>query len=98
MQVDLTQLNGTGGHVTENGSTGAQNGVPKRKLCEEDEDLPEKKLKLETKNLTNGNHVMMEVATRDTAEPKEEKISIEEIRRLKEILRQEDAKLQLIKK
>ena len=34
----------------------------------------------------------------ETEEVKEEKITIEEIRRLKEILRQEDAKLQLIKK
>ena len=106
MQVDLNLTqNGTTNGLTQNGtgSNGEKptngveaNGVPKRKLADENEDMPEKKLKLEDlkkNDVQNTEDVKME-----TEEVKEEKITIEEIRRLKEILRQEDAKLQLIKK
>merc|ERR1711962_1846831 len=109
MQVDLnltrngTTLNGgtpngterSTGHVT-NGNE--SNGVPKRKLTEENEDMPEKKLKLEDMKKMEMTMKMDEDVKMETEEVKEEKITIEEIRRLKEILRQEDAKLQLIKK
>ena len=113
MQVDLNingTLNGTGAiNVAQNGTEWTDNhvttnepnnGVPKRKLNDENEDMPEKKLKLEDLKTVEKK---MEVDTEDAKmdmdeEVKEEKITIEEIRRLKEILRQEDAKLQIIKK
>ena len=57
MQVDLNLTqNGTTNGLTQNGTSGEKptngvaeqaNGVPKRKLAEENEDMPEKKLKLE---------------------------------------------------
>lgn len=108
MQVDLNLTqnektngptqNGTGsnGEKLTNGVTEQANGVPKRKLTDENEDMPEKKLKLE--DLAKNDVPKTEEVKMETEEVKEEKITIEEIRRLKEILRQEDAKLQLIKK
>ena len=95
----LTQ-NGTGsnGEKLTNGVTEQANGVPKRKLADENEDMPEKKLKLEDLKKNGIDVQKTEDVKMETEEVKEEKITIEEIRRLKEILRQEDAKLQLIKK